>query len=274
MQLVSRRFYYPDCVYRVGFRWASSVRVSLAHDASTRAYEPVEKYWHEAVFHEHYDGRFADHQLSYVDQQTNLSAAIQAYLGTMADLGIETWIMHGTLLGWFWNRKIMPWDSDIDVQVELADMHFLASYYNMTMHRYSSPTMPNGRRKYLLEINPGYVNGSKSDVLNAIDARWIDTETGVFIDITSVRPKKGEKGALTVKDTHEYSEGDIFPLINDKFEGKPVKIPRLYAKLLEIEYGRDALMNTKFERHEFNSMTLEWTPDLKLIDSDKHYPET
>ena len=100
--------------------------------------------------------------------------------------------------------QIMPWDSDIDVQVELRTMHFLASYYNMTIHHYATPLMPTGGRNYMLEINPGYTNGSPEDRLNVIDARWIDTETGVFIDITTVRPKEGERDILQVKDKHMY----------------------------------------------------------------------
>ena len=103
--------------------------------------------------------------------------------------------------------QIMPWDSDIDVQVSLPTMHFLASYYNMTMHHYISPQMPPGGRNYMLEINPGYVNGSPDDWLNVIDARWIDTETGVFIDITTARPKPGEKGVIQIKDQHQYEVG-------------------------------------------------------------------
>ena len=100
--------------------------------------------------------------------------------------------------------QIMPWDSDIDVQVSLPTMDFLASYYNMTMHHYSSPSMPSGGRTYMLEVNPGYVNGSPDDWLNVIDARWIDTLTGVFIDITTARPKPGEKGVVQIKDQHQY----------------------------------------------------------------------
>ena len=166
--------------------------------------------------------RFTDHELDYEDQKTNLTALMQAYLSTMADLGADTWIMHGTLLGWWWNAKvsettcpdllcppnalqIMPWDSDIDVQVSLKTMHFLASYYNMTIHHYATPLMPAGGRNYMLEINPGYTNGSPQDRLNVIDARWIDTETGVFIDITTVRPKEGTDGILQVKDKHMYN---------------------------------------------------------------------
>jgi hypothetical protein len=31
---------------------------------------------------------------------------MQTFLSTMADIGAETWIMHGTLLGWWWNQKV------------------------------------------------------------------------------------------------------------------------------------------------------------------------
>ena len=40
------------------------------------------------------------------DRQEHLNALVQSYLSTMADLGAETWLMHGTLMGWWWNRKV------------------------------------------------------------------------------------------------------------------------------------------------------------------------
>lgn len=91
----------------------------------------------------------------------------------------------------------MPWDSDIDVQVSASTIHFLASYYNMTLHTFHG-------RDYMLEINPKYVDGSPDDYLNTIDGRFIDTETGLFIDITTVRPMEGASRLLTCKDAHEY----------------------------------------------------------------------
>lgn len=36
----------------------------------------------------------------------HLSALIQTYLSTMSSIGAETWIMHGTLLSWWWNQKV------------------------------------------------------------------------------------------------------------------------------------------------------------------------
>ena len=75
-------------------------------DSSGRGGDPVEKYWHESIFHPHYDGRFTDHILPYEQQRANLTLLVQSYLHTMADLGAETWIIHGTLLGWWWNRQV------------------------------------------------------------------------------------------------------------------------------------------------------------------------
>ena len=143
----------------------------------------------------------------------------------MADLGAETWLMHGTLMGWWWNRKvgysflldqlvltrtqILPWDSDIDVQMTVDTLQFLANFYNMSIFHYHLPGIAAGR-DYMLEINPTFATEGPFDKLNMIDARWIDTETGLFIDITSVRPNdtaraQGIVGALKCKDKHKYT---------------------------------------------------------------------
>ncbi|BAE58079.1 unnamed protein product [Aspergillus oryzae RIB40] len=80
----------------------------------------------------------------------------------------------------------------------------------MTEHHFDIPGVEGGRT-YLLEINPNYVFRSIEDKKNVIDARWIDTSSGLFIDITAVRPddakrKKGDTGALMCKDKHHFDE--------------------------------------------------------------------
>ena len=77
---------------------------------------------------------------------------------------------------------------------------FLAKYYNMTVHTYR-------KRDYMLEVNPGYTNASYKDNLNVIDARWIDYQTGLFIDITAVRPHETKPHVLCSKDKHEEKVG-------------------------------------------------------------------
>lgn len=85
-------------------------------------------------------------------------------------------------------------------------MYYLAAYHNMSTFHYKTPGEKGGR-EYLLEVNPNYVNREQTDSLNKIDARWIDMNSGMFIDITTVRYNlthpEGE-GILSCKDGHEF----------------------------------------------------------------------
>jgi hypothetical protein len=94
-------------------------------------------------------------------------------------------------------------------------MTYLASFYNMTVFHYKTPRIPEGR-DYMLEINPHYVNREQSDKMNVIDARWIDTSSGLFIDMTTARynyTHPAGEGMLSCKDGHEYRVRPSLPLI-------------------------------------------------------------
>ncbi|KAL6229910.1 hypothetical protein BDW75DRAFT_234842 [Aspergillus navahoensis] len=191
-----------------------------------------------------YSGQGGEPGPKYFKTLPHLSALIQTYLSTMADLGAETWIMHGSLLAWWWNQKINE-----------PTIHFLADYYNMTEHHFDLPDVEGGRT-YLLEINPNYVVRSKMDKANVIDGRWIDTSSGLFIDITAVRADderraNGQPGALMCKDRHNFDESEIYPLRNSYFEDVPAKIPYAYTKLLQDEYGAKALTKTTYQGPPF-----------------------
>ncbi|RAK99089.1 Zn(II)2Cys6 transcription factor [Aspergillus ibericus CBS 121593] len=239
-----------------------SVRPSMVKEYTGTGGEPGEKYFKESSFHYHYDGRFADGPLPEDKTVPHLSELIRTYLSTMGDLGVETWIMHGTLLAWWWNQKIFPWDNDLDVQISEPTIHFLADYYNMTEHHFDIPGVEGGRT-YLLEINPNYVVRSTDDKLNVIDARWIDTSSGLFIDITAVRKDDerrahGDPGSLMCKDGHRFDETEIFPLRNSYFEDVPVKIPFEYVRLLKKEYGSKSMTASVFQGYHFNQVTQVW----------------
>jgi hypothetical protein len=72
------------------------------------------KYFHEPGGHEpgederlgHYDTRYFHGLVSLEERTETLTHMIRAYLTTFKDLGLETWIAHGTLLGWWWNGKV------------------------------------------------------------------------------------------------------------------------------------------------------------------------
>lgn len=182
----------------------------------------------------------------------------------MDDIGADTWLMHGSLLGWWWNRRILPWDSDIDVQMSENSMHMLAKYYNMTVYHFQLPEIPKGR-DYLLEVNPNYIDSSTEDKHNVIDARWIDTDTGLFIDVTTLRRNitaetLGHKDAMMCKDKHAYIYDEIFPPRDTTFEIVPARIPSAYLQLLVEEYGAQALTNTNYANHAFDKDKMMWIP--------------
>ena len=192
----------------------------------------------------------------------------------MHKLQVPTWLMHGSLIGWWWNGRILPWDTDLDVQVHVSSLAFLAEYYNMTIHHYTVRVPPDAEgdvwdeagRDYLLEINPNWTNDSTDDKHNVIDARWIDTTTGLFIDITALRINQsvmdlGEGQNMYSKDKHEYNSKSIFPLRESAYEDRPVHVPYAYAALLEEEYGKKVMTKTKYEGHRYDQVRGEWVLD-------------
>lgn len=221
------------------------------------------KYFQESSFDAHYDGRFGKERLLYGEKRKALRGLALSYLSSMADIGIETWIMHGSLMGWWWNKKIMPWDEDLDVQMTEESIMFLANYYNMSRYHFASDEIPEGR-EYMLEINPHYLvrdRKSEESRANVIDARWIDTSTGLYVDITAVWKKSDHPAGsdvLVSKDGHEYQEKYIFPLRETTYEGVPALIPFAYSEVLTAEYGESSLRNTEYHGHYFDEDQKEW----------------
>lgn len=180
----------------------------------------------------------------------------------MNKIGVEVWIMHGTLLGWWWNRAILPWDTDLDVQMSEESLQFVAASYNMTIHLFRVPGYDRGR-EYMMDVNPHYVNGSTADRPNVIDARWIDIQTGLFIDITALRydtvaEDLGYSDRMICKDNHRYLRNEIYPLRDSTLENVAVKVPFSYATLLEREYGKDSLVQKRYNYYKFEEDQSSW----------------
>ncbi|WZH41967.1 uncharacterized protein QYS62_002934 [Fusarium acuminatum] len=196
----------------------------------------------------HYDDKYYHEVLEPEAQYAGIRVLMQTYLATFRDLGIQTWLMHGSLLGWWWGKKVMPWDLDADVSVTEVDMYYLAAYYNMTIYYFQYEGCPNGSF-FQLDINPAFKYRGRDDEKNFIDARWVDMQTGLFIDITAARYDPGHEmgeGVMYDKHDHEFKDKYIFPLLDTTFEGVSAKVPYRYKDILSSEYGRGAISRTDF----------------------------
>jgi phosphorylcholine metabolism protein LicD len=216
---------------------------------------PDTKYFHEPGGNDelgHYDIRyFRGQPVSDDERHDSLLHLTRSYLTTFRELNIETWIAHGTLLGWWWNGKIMPWDRDLDVQVSAATLTWLGENLNMTMHNYTliAEDGTEVNRSYLLDINPNNVDRVRGDGMNVIDARWIDVRNGLFIDITGLSETNPSKqpGVWSCKNYHRYRTRDLYPLRETVFEGVPALVPYAFDKILTEEYSARALTKTVHE---------------------------
>lgn len=68
------------------------------------------KYFHEPGNDDtlgHYDTRFFTEPVPDEERSETLTHMIRAYLNFFNENGLETWIAHGTLLGWWWNGKVI-----------------------------------------------------------------------------------------------------------------------------------------------------------------------
>lgn len=224
------------------------------------------KYFHEpGVDNElgHYDIRYYKGKpVTYEERGDTLNHLVRSYLTVFREQNIETWIAHGTLLGWWWNGKIMPWDWDLDTQVSATTLTWLGEKLNMTMHNYTTIETDGteNTRQYLLDVNPHIVERVRGDGMNIIDARWIDTRNGLFIDITglSETEPRSRPGIWSCKNFHRYRTRDLYPLRETVFEGVPALVPYSFDRILTEEYSTRALTKTLHEGHRWIPERKEW----------------
>ncbi|KAK5658583.1 hypothetical protein OQA88_1976 [Cercophora sp. LCS_1] len=236
---------------------------TLSHPSSSPDREY--KYFIEPGYSEelgHYDARYFHHLIPYGLHRTTLHHLIRSYLTTLSSLRIPTWLAHGTLLGWWWNGHVMPWDYDLDVQMSSSSLAYLATHYNQTVHHYvhsdTSGVVTN--KTYLLDVNPFHGMKGRGMGLNVIDARWIDVENGMFIDITGLmeRDPRREPGTWSCKNYHRYRTRDVWPLRETEFEGVRALVPYDFNRVLTGEYGVRALVTVEWEGHRWDEGVKEW----------------
>jgi hypothetical protein len=135
----------------------------------------------------------------------------------------------------------------MDTQVSGATLHRLGEKHNQTMTEYKSTS--GTTRKFLLDVNPWIWERERGDGANVIDARWIDTQNGLFIDITGLSETHPDTkpGVWVCKNYHRYNTADLYPMRETMFEGVVAKVPYAYDKILVQEYKEKALVVTDFE---------------------------
>ncbi|KAI1210685.1 LicD family-domain-containing protein [Annulohypoxylon truncatum] len=243
---------------------STTTTTSSLKDPGEKRDEPKKPAQQKKYFHEagatmelgHYDARYFRTVVPYAEHRPALRHLVRSWLSTSGELGVETWLAHGTLLGWWWGGRVMPWDYDLDVQMPTATLAYLGRYFNRTLHDYAFDARKEAggggggwvNKTYLLDVNPHATDIDRGNGANVIDARWIDTSNGLYIDITGLaeRDPAGAPGIWSCKNSHKYRIAELYPVRRTEFEGVPARVPFAFDKILTDEYGGKSLTNTEW----------------------------
>ena len=187
-----------------------------------RKYENRSKFFKEKTSNAHLDARYGK-TLTHDEVKSELFRLLNRFTVLCKKRGIKPVLFHGGLIGYYFNKKLLPWDVDLDlVLVDESIMNINA------LHGYN-------RNSILIEVNPESVNRAPGERSNVIDARVISKKNGVFIDITFLT--RSRNGNLHCKSPHYYRPGDIKPLRKTLFEGCEIFVPNDIKSCLRSEYG-------------------------------------
>ncbi|EGW35807.1 uncharacterized protein SPAPADRAFT_64885 [Spathaspora passalidarum NRRL Y-27907] len=203
--------------------------------------------------------------------------------------GIISWINYGSLLGWYRNGAIYPFDLDLDMQMSMYHMTILGKKFNQTL---VVEDLHEGTGKYLIDVGTFIHNRYKIGVfLNHIDARFIDVDSGLYIDLTAlastkkysdVHPKffkdicddpvegpvledDGEIEVYNDRNDWVHKYNNISPLRLSMLEGVPVYIPKQIVKRMKFQYPCGTLNNFEFRDWYYVEQAGTWIHEKELL---------
>ena len=151
----------------------------------------------------------------------------------LADNNIPYWITCGTLLGCARHQGFIPWDDDIDINIELGYVNQLVDVLEKHENDEYLLCKARGGYKFGYNIFPLYP---------FVDIVMVNNDNGVF----RLCYPLDENGQCTYEVGNQwpdecFAESDVYPLVKRKFEDFEVSVPNQHIKLLQRIYGNDCL---------------------------------
>lgn len=237
----------------------------------------------------HYEWRFFNGALRYlkegwtqqqleIREQIILDRLLRNWFRFAEEKGIISWIAHGPLLSWYWDGLMFPYDIDIDIQMPSAELNRLSKNYNMTL---VIEDINDGYGKYLIDCATFLHHRDLAVKDNHIDARFIDVDTGTYIDITGLgkndetppqefnsyirnKNSRGESVELYLdRRKHWLTFDQINPLRYSLIGGVPVYVPNDILSMLNHEYPKGTTSYV-FEDYYYVPILRLWIKKDKL----------
>ena len=247
-------------------------------------------------FGSNYDWRFFTGIINKTPQlQLANGRLLKAFLKLTNRYGIKSWVSHGSLLGWYWNGLRLPWEPDVSIQLPIRDFHRLTRLFNQSIVVDFGNDLDKETRfgRYFLDSASLLSQRTKGNTNNIIDARFIDIDTGVKIDITALAVsdtlapsryyEQSAVGHDTLKSMTPLNRNNMLQLYNCRKEQfiamnqlDPLRLSMVQGEYGYIPYGFDLIMqneyNTKGKVSTFTNNYVYlpklrmWTSALVIVD--------
>lgn len=279
-------------------RFARLLKGSLAYgDAPPKYFSELNLFASDKHAHlgAHYDWRFFREfkpaaVLLVESTDITLNELLRVWLKFSLLVGARTWLAHGLLLLWYWSGIGFPWDSDLDVQMPIGDLYRLARGYNqlVVVENVLRPDGTfNGVGRYLVDVTLSLTVREPTNGLNNIDARFIDLDTGMYLDITGLSasntptPKRYATAELAGLSDYERNQqlavyncrnrhfvqlDEVQPLVLLHMNNAPVYVPQQFARILDAEYSERLLSEENYSDYYYMPNFRMWVETQKILD--------
>lgn len=274
------------------YSFQRSIEESLAKGKEAPKYFSEAKVY-DSPIGDHYDWRFFNGIAYHNDEKPLiLHRMTRSWLSFTRKVGLKTWVAHGSLLAWQFNGMGFPWDDDVDVQMPIQEFLSMCRHFNQTM---VVEDTEDGFGRYFLDCATYVTQRAHGNGNNNIDARFIDVDSGFYIDITALAVSEEridarfkdkipqsliDREALTeeinkslrlynCRNYHFVSLEEISPLVRTVFDGEWAYVPLNYPVLLGNEYG-DGIFRRSHQGKHFVGQLRIWIKEEILIPFLRH----
>jgi hypothetical protein len=223
--------------------------------------EPHHKWFKEHPGNGHLDVRYAKNNMSdsYIRERlTKILDVIPLLEKCCTDKQCKGPILWaGGLIGWCFNKKLLTGDDDLDMFVSMTHLKDLWNEFGEDTDVTVNNTV------YKISINPFWRHVNNGE--NCIDGRVIDTECGLFIDLTGLRCDDKNNCKTKYPADDGLLSFELWPSKKGFFESKPILLPNKPFETIINRYGQKIWtdVNPSYNHSFFPSDPSKWEFDTK-----------
>lgn len=207
------------------------------------------------------------HILTPLELDNGRRANLRGILNLSRTLNITFIVMHGSLLGWSFNQKLLPWDEDLDISYFYENHNKLVEF--ATKKQSVGPSTRFYQQKKYSDHIEFRIKHDPSGVYTDMTSLQLTTDPKILRARVISKPRNLKPPLYAMKSSffmlwggHLYRPEDIVPLSKCKIHDIPLYCPHTPHNVLIQEYRN--YKSRIYNRWKFNTSTQCWHEKNKI----------